>query len=142
MNDYDHDLGYQLELMRECGLTIVPKEAARVIDDLAHGMASGEMRLDEIRSKRALLSSLAQEMKGLPEMLEMFKWEHFYLGAMRQRPAENGDGSTDIESTLYGHRHWDAKLSIVRAECGFLEPYLTIQLCELQAILKKYGMLP
>jgi hypothetical protein len=140
MNDYERDLEYELELMRECGPALVPRGAARLLDDLAHGMASGEMRPDEARRKRAHLSSLAQEMRDLPELLEAFKWAFFYLRMRRIRPTKRDDGSTDEEATLYGNRYGDAKVSILRVECGFLEPYLTIQLSELRALLEQHGV--
>lgn len=138
MNAYEHDLEYELALMRECGPALVPRETARLLDDLSHGVASGEMRPEEVRRKRAYLSSLAQEMKDLPEALEVFKWAFFYLNMKRIRPTKRDDGSTDEEATLYGSRYGDAKVSIVRAECEFLEPYLGIQLSELRAMLEQY----
>lgn len=142
MNDFDRDLEYELELMHECGPALVPRETARLLDDLSHSAASGEMRPDEVRRKRAHLSSLAQEMKDLPEALEKFKWFFLYLSAKRFRPDKRDDGSTDEEAISYGKRYGDAKLSIVREECGFLEPYLGIQLSEIRAMLEKYRRLP
>jgi hypothetical protein len=129
MQNYQYELDYQLDLIRQSGPAGVPKMAALILDELARGLASGNMPLDEVERKKSLFYSLALEIKDLPDALGAFRWARFYRAAKMEH----------VDS--YGHLYWEAMSSIVRAECGFIEPYLTVQLSEVQSLLEHHGML-
>lgn len=141
MQDYQSDLDYELEMMRQSGPAAVAKEAALILDELARGIASSKMPLDMVERKKALFYSLAQELKDSPEALEAFRWARFFHTAATEYEAKSAVDPTSPDNVAYGHRCWDATLTIVRAQCGFIEPYLGVQLSEVEALLKHYGRL-
>ena len=128
---YEQELEYQLELIRKAGPTGIPKMAALTLDELVRGLASGKLPNDETERKKGLFYSLAAEMKDSPEMLERFRGERF----LRTAKAEYED-KPDPD---FNRRSWELTLSIVRAECAFIEPFLTVLLSEVKALLDHWG---
>jgi len=141
MQNYQQELDYQLDLIRQSGPAGVPKLAALILDELARGLASGNMPLDEVEKKKSLFYSLALEIKDLPDALEAFRWAHFYQAAGMEYGGNLDFGARGLDAISYGHLYWEAMSSIVRAECGFIESYLTVQLSAVQSLLEYHGML-
>lgn len=134
MQNYQADLDYELELVHQSGPVGAVKEAVLVLDELARGIASGKMPPSEVEQRKRLFKSLAEELKDLPEALEKFRWTHFFHSEVGEFARNPADQMTPDEY----HRFRDATHAIVREQCGFLRPYLGVQLSEIKALLDHY----
>jgi hypothetical protein len=140
MQNYQKDLDYELDLMYQPRPAAVAKEAVLILAELVADVVSGHMPADEIQRRKSLFCSLARELRDSPGGLEAFRWARcFHTAAIEcEKPPASQMNLDDIQ---YAHRCRDVTLAIVRAECDFIEPYLAVELSQVQSLLEHHGML-
>ncbi len=131
--EYKEELAYKIELVRGMHNESSAFEARLMLNELAYGIVTGQMSINERKSKIDLLRSLAEEIKDDPEQLEDFKW----AGPISKKFAAFQKGNKSLEGIEFRQRLIEAREGIVRSECPFLEPYLYITYQEAQAKLKE-----